>query len=64
MRVLSFSIEAAKKSRKRRDARSPASAIFAGTANELCSVDVVTGAAVSTMAARSRRSALTATPWR
>jgi hypothetical protein len=62
MRVLSFSIEAAKKSRNRRDARSPASAIIAGTASEIFSVDVVTGVAVLTTAGRLRRSALTATP--
>jgi hypothetical protein len=62
MRVLSFSIEAAKKSRKRRDAQSPASAIIAGTASVLCNVGVVTGAAVWTTAGRLRRSPLTATP--
>jgi hypothetical protein len=59
---LSFSIEAAKKSRKRRAARSPASAIIAGTIKELRSVDAVTAAPCSTTAGRSRRSALTATP--
>jgi hypothetical protein len=58
---LSFSIEAAKKSTKRRAARSPASAIIAGTIKELRSVDAVT-APCSTTAGRSRRSALTATP--
>jgi hypothetical protein len=60
MCVLSFSIDAAKNSRKRRDARSPASAIIAGTTSELRSVDTVTGAAVSTTAGTLRRSALTA----
>src|ERR1700737_844231 len=64
MRVLSFSIEAAKKSRKRRAARSPASAIIAGTASELCSVGVVTRVAVSTTAStcavrRSRQHLIT-----
>ena len=61
--VLSFSIDAAKKSRKRRDVRSPALAIIDGTASELRSVDVVTGTTVSTTAGTLRRSALTATPY-
>jgi hypothetical protein len=52
MRVLSFSIEAAKKSRKRQAARSPASAIIAGTTSELWSVDVATAVAVPTAAGR------------
>jgi hypothetical protein len=65
MRVLSFSIEAAKKSRNRRDARSPAFATIDGTASELCSIgDVVTSAAVSTTAGTVFRSPLTATPYR
>jgi hypothetical protein len=50
------------KSRKRRDARSPASAIIAGTASEIFSVDVATGVAVSTTAGRLPRSSLTPTP--
>jgi hypothetical protein len=62
MRVLSFSIESAKKSRNRRTARSPASAISARTTSELSIVDVVTGGAVSTTAGTLRRLALTATP--
>jgi hypothetical protein len=62
MRVLSFSIEAAKKSRKRRAARSPASAIIAGTTSELDSVDVVTAVTTSTTIGKSRRSALIAIP--
>jgi hypothetical protein len=61
MRVLSFSIDAAKNSRKRREARSLASAIITGTTSELCSVDVVTGATVLTAAGTLRRSSLTAT---
>jgi hypothetical protein len=56
--------EAAKNSRNRRAARSPASAIIAGTASEIVSVDVVTGVAVSTTAGRLPRSPLTATPYR
>jgi hypothetical protein len=64
MRVLSFSVEAAKKSRKRRAARSLASAIIAGATSELRSVDIVTGVAASTTAGTSRRSTLTATPYR
>jgi hypothetical protein len=54
--------EAAKKSKNRRTARSPASAIIAGTASALCKADVVTGAAVSTSAGTLCRPALTATP--
>jgi hypothetical protein len=42
-----------------RAARSPASAIIAGTTSELSIVDVVTGATVSTTAGTLRRSALT-----
>jgi hypothetical protein len=61
MRVLSFAIEAAKKSRKRRDARSPALAIIAGTTSELSIVDDLTGGAT---AGRLRSSALTSTPHR
>lgn len=62
--VLSFSIDAAKKSRKRRDVRSPALAIIDGTASELRSVDVVTGTTVSTTAGTLRCSALISTSYR
>jgi hypothetical protein len=48
--------------RNRRAARSPASAIIAGTTSELSSVDVVIGATVSTTAGTLRGSALTSTP--
>jgi hypothetical protein len=64
MRVLSLLIDAAKNSRKRRTARSPASAIITGTTTELCSAGDVTGATVSTTAGRLRGSSLTPTPLR
>jgi len=60
--VLEF-VEAAKKSRKRRAARSPASAIIAGTASALRSVAVVRGAVVSATAGTLRLSPLMPTPY-
>jgi hypothetical protein len=60
--VLSFSIEAAKNSKNRRDARAPASAIIAGTTKELETVGAVTGAPCFTTAGTLDLSALIATP--
>jgi hypothetical protein len=50
MRVLSFSIEAAKKSRKRREARAPAFATIIGTGSELESVGAAPAAPCFTTA--------------
>jgi hypothetical protein len=64
MRVFLLRMLAAKNSRNRRAACSPASAIAAGIASVLRKLEVLTGAAASMTAGTLRRSALTATPYR
>jgi hypothetical protein len=64
MRVFLLRMVAAKNSRNRRVAWSPASAIAAGTASVLRKLDFLIGAAASITAGTLRRSALTTTPYR
>src|ERR1700719_681562 len=64
MRVFLLRMLAAKNSRNRRTACSPASAIAAGTASVLRKPAALTGAAASMTVGRLRRSALTPTPYR